>query len=427
MRVIIVPYIEKHTPGGLKKGEREALVTYDLPKIHSLPAWFLAEMLEKGIHILAFPHNATAWAQPLDNRHAFGAFKSAYYDEVDGYLRDLQEQQVDENVNISKIPTHVVLMLIKKAWEKMSPKRVLAAFRGCGLVIGQSEAMKQLRKDAIAKVISEAHDAPHQFNKKKEKKKQKTSLMSWTPSPRSHLRNLQLLEKNRDSVDTFNADAKVETITLRVPRGTLVNCKANIAEQKRIEEKEKKEEVAKVDRLCEDISNKRTRLSDGYDAVYQHFLSSLPDQRPNGLQQLLETCENTFSAHKTNAMRLHPDSWFRNPKLTIKKKKKPDMHSIEEHNQQFWDYLEGAVRDVIPSFEIKIKKKRKIDEIEQAPVPSSGAKKKSKKSKKVSKTGKNSKKKPNRKRKIAEVDPAAVNDVQPVHKHATRSRKKKKN
>jgi len=83
---VLVPYIERTMPGGLKKGEREALHTFDLPTVHRLPSWVLKICADKGIHLYCFPHNSTHWAQTLDNRHGFGAFKPAYYTALDNWL-----------------------------------------------------------------------------------------------------------------------------------------------------------------------------------------------------------------------------------------------------------------------------------------------------------------------------------------------------
>jgi len=83
---VLIPYIERTCPGGLKKGEREVLHTFDLPTVHRLPSWVLKICADKGIHLYCFPHNSTHWSQTLDSRHGFGAFKPAYYDALDAWL-----------------------------------------------------------------------------------------------------------------------------------------------------------------------------------------------------------------------------------------------------------------------------------------------------------------------------------------------------
>lgn len=77
---VMIPYLQRAVPGGLQKGEREVLLTFDLPKVHLLPAWLCQKLADLGIHAYCFPHNSTHWSQMMDHRHAFGTFKPSYYD-----------------------------------------------------------------------------------------------------------------------------------------------------------------------------------------------------------------------------------------------------------------------------------------------------------------------------------------------------------
>jgi len=152
---VLVPYIERTIPGGLQKGQREALITFDLPTVHQLPSDLCRWLAEKGIHAYGLPHNSTHWSQVLDNTHGFGCFKPAYYDALDAWL--VLETKAERTSGV--VSTDTVARLMKTAWSKMTTAKKLAAFRCTGMIPGHSMDMKALRRTAQAKIIASAPDA----------------------------------------------------------------------------------------------------------------------------------------------------------------------------------------------------------------------------------------------------------------------------
>ena len=162
---VLIPFVERSAPGGLLVGVREAMITIDLPAVHKLPARILHLCRSKGIHLYHFSHNTTSWSQPCHSSYCFGSFKKAYYYILDQYLQGRQRQ----GDHSGKVHPSVIPRLIKKAWSCVTDNRKIAAFADCGLVIGNTTKLQQMREDFQGIVLARASDASSKNSKKRKK------------------------------------------------------------------------------------------------------------------------------------------------------------------------------------------------------------------------------------------------------------------
>lgn len=240
MEKVLIPYVQRSVPGGLKKGVREALITIDLPKVHNIPSWLRMILRDEGIHLYAFPHNSTSWSQACDQSYIFGAFKRRLYDLIDKLLR----HRAERGDNSGKIRTEDIPVLIKLSWEAVTPKRITAAMLTTGIVLGHSTVAQTMRKDVHDSIILQAPDTSTSLLFQKSKKKNKLTPFL---DPKIYARDALMFNNLKNDGSCIVNPGGRKPLT-EIPQGKLLTAEEFILESKNKRRSAKKRSKSKMKR-----------------------------------------------------------------------------------------------------------------------------------------------------------------------------------
>ena len=179
---ILLPHIKKEFPN-LKYGGDMFMMTYDCPSIHNVDDTTLMTLREAGIILVGLPKNSTHWSQPCDHRYVFGALKKQYYKLLDEFLRNRREREAHlraDQQSSATIRGDVILPLLTQAWEQVTPRRIVGAFRETGLLPGNTPEIIRVRTEAQNAIMSRAPDAHTKL--KVEEPTTPTPTMTFRPS-----------------------------------------------------------------------------------------------------------------------------------------------------------------------------------------------------------------------------------------------------
>lgn len=165
------------------------------------------------------------------------------------------------------VPQNIVFELTKKAWEKITPSKQLAAFRCTAAVPGQSPAMQQMRADAAAKLVANAPDSITARSSAAATAVLDQSFnlgVSVDSYARSYLRDLRANE----GVLFADASSASGSVAVRVAPGQMLTTAAAIAQSHAIAAERKEKEAKTTSRKGVTISGKRSYLTEGLGIVH---------------------------------------------------------------------------------------------------------------------------------------------------------------
>jgi hypothetical protein len=186
----------------------------------------------------------------------------------------------------------VIPRLIKKAWSSITPARVVAAFADCGLVIGNTEALRIMRQDFQSLLLARAPDASctlQAFHGKKrtKTKSKKTAKGKSEPRERHQFRpHAYVYARTILRLDNLTAGLSADTVapeeglSLYFPGGILTGAEAiDKAKKQAIKAQEKKESQAEKkesttqrirDRWLEGIEQFRINIQFAFSVAHRH-------------------------------------------------------------------------------------------------------------------------------------------------------------